>query len=94
MYVTVCAALVRFVIVLLKVEVLCALVLSPVVFALSDAIQLKPEATSAVNGILTVPPLQIVAEDALVIAGVGFTVTVTVCALPVHPPPLDVGVTV
>lgn len=47
-----------------------------------------------VRGILTVCPEQIVAVLALVIAGVGFTVTVTVCAAPVQLPPLDVGVTV
>jgi hypothetical protein len=43
---------------------------------------------------LAVPPLQIVNELALVIAGVGFTVTVTVCAAPAQLPPVDVGVTV
>ena len=43
---------------------------------------------------LTVPTLQIVAVLALVIAGVGFTVTVTVCAVPAQLPPVDVGVTV
>jgi hypothetical protein len=41
---------------------------------------------------LTVPPLQIVAEEALVIVGLGLTVTVTVNVLPGQLP--DVGVTV
>lgn len=81
-------------IVLFNVAVLCSNVLSPVVLALSPAIQVKSEATFAVNGIFTVPPLQIVAELALVITGVGFTVTVTVCAVPVQLPADEVGVTV
>ena len=80
--------------VLLRVLVLCAVKLSPVVLVLSAAIQLKLDATLLVNGILTVPPLQIVAVLALVIAGVGFTVTVTVCAVPAQLPPVEVGVTV
>ena len=53
---------------------------------------MKVEVTLLVNGMLTVPPLQIVAALALVIVGVGLTVTVTVCPDPVHPP--NVGVTV
>ena len=57
---------------------LCSVVLSPVVLALSVAIHVYVEATLLVNGMLTVPPLHIVAELALVIAGVGFTVTLTV----------------
>jgi hypothetical protein len=69
---------VLLVIVLLNVLVLCDVVLSPVVLALSPAIHVNVDATFDVSGILTVPPLQIVAELALVIAGVGFTVTVTV----------------
>jgi len=69
---------VLFVIVLLKVLVLCSVVLSPVVLALSVAIHVYVEATLLVNGMFTVPPLHIVAELALVIAGVGFTVTLTV----------------
>lgn len=47
-----------------------------------------------VSGMLTVPPLQIVALFALVIAAVGFTVTLTVCAGPAQLPADDVGVTV
>ena len=80
--------------VLFKVLVDCDVVLSPVVLGLSVAIQVKFEATFAVSGILTVPPLHIVAVLALVIAGVGLTVTLTVCAVPAQVPPVDVGVTV
>lgn len=47
-----------------------------------------------VNGIDTVPPLQIVAVFGLVIVGGGFTVTVTVCGVPTQPSGVDVGVTV
>ena len=83
-----------FVIVLLKVLVLCSVVLSPVVLALSVAIHVNVEDTLLVNGMLTVPPLHIVAELALVIAGVGFTVTLTVCPAPMQLPALEVGVTV
>ena len=86
--------MVLFVIVLLKVLVLCSVVLSPVVFALSVAIHVYVEATLLVNGMFTVPPLHIVAELALVIAGVGFTVTLTVCPAPMQLPPIEVGVTV
>jgi hypothetical protein len=93
-YVTVCTLVVEFVIVLESVLVVCAVVLSPLVFALSEAIHEKVEATFEVSGILTVPPLQMVAEDALVTEGVGFTVTLTVCPAPVQLPPVDVGVTV
>ena len=64
---------------------LCSVVLSPVVLALSVAIHVYVEATLLVNGMLTVPPLHIVAELALVITGVGFTVTVTAVLGPVHP---------
>lgn len=78
--------------VLLSVLVDCNEVLSPLVFALSPAIHVKPEAMFAVSGILTVPPLQMVAELALVIAGAGFTVTVTVCGVPGQLPALGVTV--
>ena len=47
-----------------------------------------------VNGIVTVPPVQIVALAGLVIVGFGFTVTVTVCGVPAQPCGFDVGVTV
>lgn len=83
-----------FVIVLLNVELLWEVVLSPVVFGLFVAIQVYDEATLLVSGMLTVFPLQMVAVDALVIAGVGFTVTVTVCGVPAQPPAVAVGVTV
>ena len=66
------------VIVLLKVVALCDMILSPVVFGLSFAIHENVEAILLVSGILTVPPLQIVAVVALVIVGVGLTVTTTV----------------
>ena len=82
------------IIVLLKVPVLCSVVLSPVVFALSVAIHVNVEATLLVNAILTVSPLHIVAELALVIAGVGFTVTLTICSAPIQLPMLEVDVTV
>ena len=67
-----------FVIVLLKVEVDCEVVLSPVVLALFAAIQVYEPARLLVKGILTVAPLQMVAEFALVIVTAGFTDTVTV----------------
>ena len=86
--------MVLLIIVLLKVLVLCSVVLSPVVLALSLAIHVNVEATLLVNGMLTVSPLHIVAELALVITGVGFTVILTVCPAPMQLPPLDVGVTV
>ena len=73
---------------------LCSVVLSPVVFALSVAIHVYVEDTLLVNGMLIVSPLHIVAELTLVIAGVGFTVTLTVCPAPKQLPPLEVGVTV
>ena len=43
---------------------------------------------------LTAFPLHTVAVEALLMAGVGFTVTVTVCAVPGHVPDVEVGVTV
>mgnify|MGYP003348687089 CR=1 FL=1 len=80
--------------VLESVEEDCAVVLSPVTFTLSVASQEKEDATLEVSAILTAFPLHTVAEEALVIAGVGFTVTVTVCAVPGHEPDVEVGVTV
>lgn len=68
--------------------------LSPVVFALSPAIQENVDATFDVKEIFTAEPLQIVAELALVITGAGFTVTVTTCGVPGQLPATDVGVTV
>ena len=73
---------------------LCSVVLSPVVFALSVAIHVYVEAMLLVNAILTVSPLQIVALLVLVMAGTGFTVNVIVCSAPIQLPPLEVGVTV
>ena len=52
------------------------------------------ETTLLVNGMLTVSPLHIVAELTLVIDGIGFTVTLTVCPVPIQLPPMEVGVTV
>ena len=72
----------------------CAVVLSPFVFGLLSAIQLKVEALLLVNTILKIPPLQIVAVFGLVILGKGFTVTVNVCGVPTQPSGVDVGVTV
>lgn len=80
--------------VLLMVEVDCEVVLSPVVLALLFPIQVYDEATLLVSGIFTVPPLQIVAVLALVIAGTGFIVTVTCCTGPGQEPVDEVGVTV
>jgi hypothetical protein len=80
--------------VLFIVLVACEAVLSPLVFTLSVVSHVNVEATLLVNAILNALPLQIVALDALVIAGVGFTVTVTVCAVPAQLPALVVGVTV
>ena len=67
-----------FAIVFLKVSVVCNVKLSPVVLILSAAIQVYADAMLLVNGMLTVPKLQIVAPGALVIVGAGFTVTATV----------------
>ena len=75
--------------VLLNVLVLCKVVLSPVVFALLAAIHVKEEGRFAVNGILTVNPLQMVAVLALVIEGNGFTVTVITSGKPEHPAATD-----
>ena len=61
--------------VLLKVFPDWALVLSPVVFGLFAATHKNVDVRLLVNGMLTVPPLQIVALFGLVIAGSGFTVT-------------------
>ena len=80
--------------VLESVEEDCAEVLSPLTLVLSVASHEKDEATLEVSAILTAFPLHTVAEEALVIAGVGFTVTVTVCAVPGHEPDVEVGVTV
>jgi hypothetical protein len=50
-------------------------------------------ATLAVKAILGPVPLQVVAVDAVVTVGDGFTVTVIVYGAPVQLPVVDVGVT-
>jgi hypothetical protein len=80
--------------VLFNVLVVWVVMLSPVVLGLSVAIQVYEDATLLVSGMFTVPPLQIVAVPTLVMAGVGLTVTETVCAAPVQLPVEEVGVTV
>lgn len=67
--------------------------LSPVVLGLSDAIHVYVELTLLVNGIVAVPPLQIVVPD-VVIIGVGITLTDTVCGIPAQVPLIKEGVTV
>jgi hypothetical protein len=64
------------------------------VLVLSAATHEYDDATLLVREMLTVPPLQLVADDALVIAGIGLTVTVTVCGVPGQLLALEVGVTV
>jgi hypothetical protein len=76
--------------VLFNVAVACEIKLSPTVFTLSAAIHVKLEATLLVKGILTVPPLHIVAVLALVIEGIGLTVIVAVIAAPAQPPAVGV----
>lgn len=78
--------------VLLSVLVVCVVTLSPVVFGLLVAIQVKVEPTLLVSGILTTCPLQMVALLTLVITGKGFTVTVAVTGLPTHVPAVGVMV--
>jgi hypothetical protein len=81
--------------VLLSVAVDCEVRLSPVVFGLSAAIQVNvAPPILLVSEMLTGLPLQTVAVFALVIEGAGFTVTVTVCGVPVQVPVVEVGVTV
>lgn len=93
-YKTVCTEVEIFIIVFVKGLLVCDVVLSPVVFALFTAIQEKVDALLLVKGMLTVPPLQIVALPGLVMVGPGFMDTVTVCAVPTQPCGFDVGVTV
>ena len=69
------------------------MILSPVVFALFAAIQVKLEEIVAPKGMFTVLPLQIVALFELVIVGAGFTVTAIDCVAPMQPPAEDVGFT-
>ena len=72
----------------------CAVILSPVVLRLFAAIHEKVEVLLPVNTMLTVPPLQMVTLVGLVIVGLGFTVTLTVCGVPAQPLGFDVGVIV
>ena len=74
-------------IVLLNVLLLCAVVLSPVVFALSAAIHVNDDAGLAVSAMLTVPPLQIVALFELVIVGSALMVRLKPLPLLTHPFP-------
>ena len=68
-------------------------VLSPVIFALSVADQVKDEpAIFEVSAKLTFAPLQIETVDPLVITGTGFTVTLNGIGFPTQP--LNDGVTV
>ena len=80
--------------VLLMVAPVCADVLSPVVFALLAATQLYVAAAPEVNPKFNAVPLQTLVVVALVIMGLGFTVTVTVWAVPTQAPAVPVGVTV
>ena len=92
-YITFCALVVPLTIVLFNVFVFCVVKLSPVVFVLSVAIQVNVAPTTLdVSGMFTVAPVQIVAVPALVTVDAGLTVTVTVWAIPEHPP--AVGATV
>jgi len=65
-----------FVNVLLIVDVVDAVVVSPVVFKLLEANQEYVEDTLLVNEILSVVPVQTVAVETEVITGVGLTITV------------------
>ena len=72
----------------------CAVKLSPEVFTLSAATQLYVAAAPEVNPKARAVPLQTLIVVALVITGLGFTVTVTVWAVPTQEPAVPVGVTV
>ena len=69
-------------------------VLSPLVFKLSAAYHVYVAAILLDNGIITLPPLQIVISLILSKLGPGFIVTVTVCGEPVQPRGVEVGVMV
>jgi hypothetical protein len=71
------------------------LALEPVIPpVIAPTVQLKLLAVLAVRAILVEAPLQILFAAELVTTGIGFTVTVIVRALPIHEPPVDVGVTI
>lgn len=66
-------------------------VILPVIVPIVHAKELGALAVKLIFGPL---PLHVIAVDALVTAGVGLTVTVIVYAEPVHPPAVEVGVTI
>ena len=66
--------------------------LSPLVFALSEATQVKLEGTLLVIFRFNAVPLQIDTLLILVTVVVGLTVTDNVCAVPKHVPIVEVGV--
>ena len=76
--------------VLPSVLVVSVVVLSPVVFGLLADTQVYVEASVLVSGMVTVPPLQMVTEEALVIWGAGFTVMVMHPPVAVHTTPFRV----
>lgn len=80
--------------VLLNVLPDCVVKLSPVVFGLFVAIHENVDAVLPVNGMLTVPPLQMVAVAALVMVGRGFTITGIVAVSVHNVPGLMIRVTV
>lgn len=71
----------------------CAEVDSPFTFVFEVAIQLKLEGTVAVNAKFTSVLSQMVSAVALVMTGVGRTVTVMVWVVPTQFPEVEVGVT-
>lgn len=89
-----CVELELLVIVLVIVEEVCVIKLSPVVLLLSDEIQEKVEFTFEVRAKFIPFPLQMVAVFTLVICGDGFTVVVTETEVPTQEPEDEVGVTV
>jgi hypothetical protein len=67
------------------VLVVCVVILSPLVFALSEVTQLNPELTLAERANDNAEPLQTLVETVLVMTGIGFTVTVVIVLLTVFP---------
>ena len=69
--------------------------LAPVILpVIVPMVHVKVLATLAVKLMFGPVPLQVLFVDAVVTAGVGLTVTVTACELPIQLPTVDVGVTV
>jgi len=69
--------------------------LAPVILPVTvPMVQVKLLAADAVNAIFGLVPLQVCAEFAVVITGTGLTETVIVNGAPVHPPVIEVGVTI